>query len=284
MKKENTISMNDLPAFKTYLLEMNRSERTIKKYVHDVTEFIVFLAERELTKTLCGAWKEELKHRGLAVSTINARISAVNTFFKSFSLDEFHMHSLRIQRKCFRDDERDLSRQEYERLLQTAGQEGDMKLKLIMETLCSAGIRVSELHYITVEALENTSIRISLKGKIREILLPSMMIEKLKAYAREQGITSGEIFLTDDGKPISRQLIWSKMKAISRKAGVDPKKVYPHNLRHLFARCFYQSSQDIVKLADVLGHSNIQTTRIYLISTGEEHRKQIDSLGLVSCA
>ena len=282
MKKEITVSLSDLETYRIYLQESGKGEETIKKYLHDVKAFILWLSGRELTGALCGKWKSELQKQGLADTTINARLAALNQFLESLDLAEFKIQSLSVQRRCFRDAKRDLSQQEYHRLVAAADRKGDLRLKLLLETICSTGIRVSELHYITAEALQDTSIRVSLKGKIREILLPTKLIRKLKAYARSQGILSGEIFLSKNGKPLSRQRIWAQMKALCLEARVNPKKVFPHNLRHLFARVFYTTTQDIVKLADVLGHSNLQTTRIYLISTGEEHRKQMDSLGLVS--
>ena len=189
---------------------------------------------------------------------------------------------LKIQRKMFRSPEKELTKTEYLRLLETADALGKARLGLLIETICATGIRVSEVKYITVEAVRAGCTDIALKGKIRTILLPRKLCRKLQKYAKKQKITSGEIFLTRSGKGISRRQIWAEMKALCKKAGVAATKVFPHNLRHLFARTFYRACRDVAKLADVLGHSSIETTRIYLISTGIEHARQIERLGLIS--
>ena len=191
------------------------------------------------------------------------------------------MRFLRIQRKLFRDPSRELNRSEYMRLLETAYQSGKKRLGLLIETICSAGIRVSEIPYITVRAAQCRKAEISLKGKIRIILLPKKLCQKLLHYAKEKKIVSGKIFLTRNNTELSRKQIWAEMKALCKGAKIAPGKVFPHNLRHLFARTFYQESQDIAKLADVLGHSSIETTRIYLISSGEEHRRKLNRLNLL---
>lgn len=206
---------------------------------------------------------------------------AVNQFFKFLGWQECVVKGLRIQRKLFRDDRRELTRNEYERLLAAAHGLGRERLALLMETICATGIRVSEVRYITVEAVASGRAEISLKGKLRTILIPGKLCRKLKKYVKQQKIASGEVFLTRSGKRMSRKQIWAEMKAVCRKAEVAPSKVFPHNLRHLFARIFYQVCRDVVKLADVLGHSSIETTRIYLSSTGAEHARQLDRLGLV---
>ena len=192
------------------------------------------------------------------------------------------VRSLKIQRKLFRSSDRELTREEYERLLAAARAEGRMRLALLLETICATGIRVSEVRYITVEAARAGKAEIALKGKIRTILLPGKLCRKLLKYAKTQKNASGEIFLTRSGSSLSRKQIWAEMKALCRKAGVEPTKVFPHNLRYLFARCFYQACRDIAKLADVLGHSSVETTRIYLITTGAEHARTMDQLKLVS--
>ena len=189
---------------------------------------------------------------------------------------------LKIQRKMFRSPEKELTKTEYLRLLETADALGKARLGLLIETICATGIRVSEVKYITVEAVRAGCTDIALKGKIRTILLPRKLCRKLQKYAKKQKITSGEIFLTKSGKGVSRRQIWAEMKALCKKAGVIATKVFPHNLRHLFARTFYRACRDVAKLADVLGHSSIETTRIYLISTGIEHAQQIERLGLIS--
>lgn len=218
---------------------------------------------------------------GRSSGTVNGALVAVNQFFKFLGWQECVVKGLRIQRKLFRDDRRELTRNEYERLLAAAHGLGRERLALLMETICATGIRVSEVRYITVEAVASGRAEISLKGKLRTILIPGKLCRKLKKYVKQQKIASGEIFLTRSGKGMSRKQIWAEMKAVCRKAEVAPSKVFPHNLRHLFARIFYQVCRDVVKLADVLGHSSIETTRIYLISTGAEHARQLDRLGLV---
>ncbi len=241
-------------------------------------------ADREpaVDKEASAGWKSHLTEKGYAPATINAMLSSLNGFFGFLGWEECKVKFLKIQRRTFRDQEKELSRAEYERLLETARENKNSRLALLLEAVCSTGIRVSEVRYITVEALCRRRADISLKGKIRTILLPGKLCKKLGDYARRQGITSGEIFVTRSGRGISRRQIWQEMKKLCAKAGVNPSKVFPHNLRHLFARTFYQSCRDIVKLADVLGHSSIETTRIYLISTGETHARQMERLGLIS--
>ncbi|MDE7042167.1 MAG: tyrosine-type recombinase/integrase [Oscillospiraceae bacterium] len=209
-------------------------------------------------------------------------LSAVNRLLKFLGREECRVRSLRIQRRTFREQSRELTRGEYQRLLDAAAGLGRERLALLMETICATGIRVSEVQYITVEAARAGRTEIRLKGKIRTILLPSKLCRKLLKYARKQKTASGEIFLTRSGAPVSRRQIWREMKALCKEAGVEASKVFPHNLRHLFATAFYRACRDIVKLADVLGHSSIDTTRIYLITTGAEHARQMEKLGLVT--
>lgn len=227
-------------------------------------------------------WKTHLIKAGYAPATINAMLSSLNGFFEFLGWGECRVKFLKIQRRAFREQEKELSRTEYERLLKTARENGNFRLALLLETICATGIRVSEVRYITVEAFSRRRTDISLKGKIRTILLPGKLCKKLRDYARKQKITTGEIFITRKGTGMSRCQIWREMKKLCEKAGVNPSKVFPHNLRHLFARTFYKVCRDIVKLADVLGHSSIETTRIYLMSTGENHARQMERLGLVS--
>ena len=189
---------------------------------------------------------------------------------------------LKVQRRLFRDAGRELTRQEYERLLAAARARGQERLALLMEAICATGIRVSEVRYITVEAAQRGRTEISLKGKIRTILLPGKLCRKLLKYARKYKTVSGEIFLTRNGTSLSRRQIWTELKRLCKSAGVESAKVFPHNLRHLFATIFYRACKDIVRLADVLGHSSIETTRIYLVTSGAEHARQLERLGLVS--
>lgn len=227
-------------------------------------------------------WKAYLVEAGYAPVTVNSMLSSLNGFLGFLGWGECKVKFLKIQRRTFRDQDRELSRAEYQRLLESAGKLGNSRLAMLLESICGTGIRVSEVKYITMEALKQKRADISLKGKIRTILLPGKLCKKLKAYAKKQKIRYGEIFVTRTGKSMGRRQIWGEMKKLCEKAGVNASKVFPHNLRHLFARTFYGLSRDIVKLADVLGHSNIETTRIYLISTGETHARQMERLGLIS--
>ena len=208
-------------------------------------------------------------------------LAALNGLFHFLGWDECRAKFLKVQRRLFRDAGRELTRQEYERLLAAARARGQERLALLMEAICATGIRVSEVQYITVEAARAGRAEVALKGKIRTILIPSKLCRKLLKYAKQQKTASGEIFLTRNGTPLSRRQIWAEMKQLCRYAGVEPGKVFPHNFRHLFATIFYRACKDIVRLADVLGHSSIETTRIYLTTSGAEHAQQLNRLGLI---
>ena len=257
------------------------SAGTISKYRRDLTAFALWLDGRAVTKESATAWKACLLNRDYAPRTINSMLAAVNGFCRFAGLP-IKLKFLSIQRQIFRDSSRELTKEEYDRLLAAARESGQERLALIMETLCATGIRVSELRYITVEAALAGRATITLKGKIRTILLPAKLCRKLVKYARKQKIAAGEIFLTSSGKGISRRQVWYELKRLCRAAGVEPSKVFPHNLRHLFATTFYRACRDIVRLADMLGHSSIDTTRIYLTVSGTEQQRQLDRLGLVS--
>lgn len=271
-----------IAAYLQFLRTEERSAATIEKYLYAVRLFAAWLDGRPVTKDLSAQWKSELLESGLSPATINGRLSAVNGLFHFLGWDGCRVKFLKLQRKAFRDTARELTRPEYDRLLSAAGKRGREDLALLMETICSAGIRVSEVEYITVEAVERGEAEIRLKGKIRTILLPGKLCRKLSRYARKQKIAFGAIFRAKSGQPFSRFQIWRMMKALCAQAGVEPSKVFPHNLRHLFAVTFYRVTKDIAKLADLLGHSSIDTTRIYLRTTGREHVRQLELLGLVS--
>ena len=276
------LSKKELKDFAVHLKTEGRSPGTVDKYLRDAAEFAAWLGGRKLNKETAAVWREHLVKENYAPATVNAMLSAVNCLLKFLGREDCKIKFLRIQRKAFRDQNRELTRAEYQRLLDTAAAEGQERLGLLMETICSTGIRVSEVQYITVEAVRTGRAEISLKGKIRTILLPAKLCRKLLKYARKNRTASGEIFLTRSGKPLSRKQIWREMKQLCAKAGVESSKVFPHNLRHLFATVFYKACRDIVKLADVLGHSSINTTRIYLMTTGAEHARQLEKLGLVT--
>ena len=277
-----TITERQINEFTYFLTEEERAPATVKMYVRTVEELMVWLDSREVTKELAVAWKEHLLTRDYTPATVNVKLAAVNAFFKFCGWQDCCVKALRLQRRVFRDPGRELTKAEYEKLVAAARDSGRTRLALLMETICGTGIRVSEVRYITVEAALAGRAEIALKGKIRTIMLPGKLCRKLVKYARKNKIASGEIFLTRSGKSLSRRQIWAEMKAVCRAAGVEASKVFPHNLRHLFATTFYRACHDIVKLADVLGHSSINTTRIYLITTGAEHAKTLERLGLVS--
>lgn len=278
----HTLTAEQIAAFGRYLREEERAPGTIEKYLRDVRTFAVWLDGRPVTKETAAGWKEHLMAENYAPVTVNSMLSSVNTLFRFAGWNDCKVKFLKIQKRLFREQAKELTREEYERLLTTAHALGRERLALLMETIGASGIRVSEVKYITVETVRAGRAQISLKGKIRTIMLPGKLCRKLLKYAKKQKIAAGEIFLTGSGKSLSRKQIWAEMKRLCSRAGVAASKVFPHNLRHLFARTFYKASRDVAKLADVLGHSSIETTRIYLLSTGAEHQRQLDRLGLVS--
>lgn len=276
-----SITKERINAFEHFLRSEERSAGTIAKYLSDVGAFAKWLGARELTKETALEWKGELLAEGLRPVTINSKLAALNGFFCFIGREDCRMKFLKLQRQMFRERERELTAAEYRKLVDCAYGKGSIRLALLLETLGATGIRVSEVKFITVEAAESGRTEIALKGKIRTILLPAKLCRKLLKYARKNKIASGEIFLTRSGSGLSRKQIWAEMKALCEKAGVSKAKVFPHNLRHMFAAAFYKISKDIAKLADVLGHASIETTRIYLLTTGMEHIRQMERLGLV---
>ena len=281
MKKKLQLKEREFDQFEDYLRHDEREESTIEAYLRSLTRFAEWADGRAVTKELAMEWKTALSESGYRPISVNAMLAAVNKFFTCMGREDCKVKYLKLQRQMFRKSEKDLSKEEYQRLVQAAHEKGDLRMELILETICATGIRVGELKYITVEAIRAGVAEIALKGKIRTILLPRRLCRKLQKYAKQQKIASGKIFLTQDGLPVSRQSIWTRMKALCEAAGVERSKVFPHNLRSLFARSFYGSCHDVVRLADVLGHSSIETTRIYLMSTGKEYLRQLDKLGLV---
>ncbi len=281
MKKKLQLTEREFDQFEDYLRHDEREESTIEAYLRSLTRFAEWADGRAVTKELAMEWKTALAESGYRPISVNAMLAAVNKFFICMGREDCKVKYLKLQRQMFRKSEKDLSKEEYQRLVQAAHEKGDLRMELILETICATGIRVGELKYITLEAVRAGVAEIALKGKIRTILLPRRLCRKLQKYAKQQKIASGKIFLTQDGLPVSRQSIWTRMKALCEAAGVERSKVFPHNLRSLFARSFYGSCHDVVRLADVLGHSSIETTRIYLMSTGKEYLRQLDKLGLV---
>ena len=281
MKKKLQLTEQAFDQFEDYLRHDEREESTIEAYLRSLTRFSEWADGRTITKELAMEWKAALAEAGYRPISVNAMLAAVNKFFTCMGREDCKVKYLKLQRQMFRKSEKDLSKEEYQRLVQAAHEKGDLRMELILETICATGIRVGELKYITLETVRAGVAEIALKGKIRTILLPHRLCRKLQKYAKQQKIASGKLFLTQDGLPVSRQSIWTRMKALCEAAGVERSKVFPHNLRSLFARSFYGSCHDVVRLADVLGHSSIETTRIYLMSTGKEYLRQLDKLGLV---
>ena len=278
---DNIITQEHIDAYCLSLLSDERAAGTVAKYRRDLTAFALWLGGRPVSKENSTGWKAHLLNRGYAPRTVNSMLAAVNSFFR-FAGWNIKVKFLKIQRQLFRDATRELNRAEYTQLLAAARSNGQERLALIMETLCATGIRISELCYITVAAAQQGKATISLKGKIRTILLSTKLCRKLLKYAKKQKIATGEIFLTSSGKGISRRQVWHELKRLCAAAGVESSKVFPHNFRRLFAVTYYKASRDIARLADVLGHSSIETTRIYLTVSGADQARQLDRLGLVS--
>lgn len=276
------LTENQIKDYIKHLQDEERAHATVEKYQHDIGDFAAWLEGRVVSKELVTQWKETLLEGGLRPATVNSKLSAVNGLLRYLGWAELQVKLLKLQHKPFRDTARALTQVEFKRLVDAAGKQGRYRLELLLETICSAGLRVSEVQYITVEAAGAGQAEIRLKGKIRTILLPGKLCRKLLKYAQKQKISSGSIFRTKDGKAMSRFQIWREMKSLCAMAGVESSKVFPHNLRHLFAVTFYKATRDIVKLADVLGHSSINTTRIYLLTTGTEHAHLLEQLGIVS--
>lgn len=270
-----------LNAYAEHLNSEEHAEGTVEKYLRDLRQFAAWLDGRCVDKEAAAGWKAYLLEQGLTPATINSKLAALSGFLDFVGLSSCKVKNLRVQRRIFRKQSQELSRKEYERLVKTARTMKRERLALIIETICATGIRVSELRFITVAAAKSGRAEISLKGKIRTIIISSELKRRLLSYAQKYKIASGEIFITRSGKGVSRKQIWAEMKSLCKAAGVEATKVFPHNLRHLFAVTYYNATRDIAKLADVLGHSSIDTTRIYLITTGQEHSRQLEQLGLL---
>ena len=280
--KKRQLTSQQIEAYTQYLRAEEKSAATMEKYLRGVCAFASWLDGREITKELTTNWKAYLSAQNYAPTTVNAMLSALNSLLEFLGLRECRVKFLKIQRRLFRDADRELTKNDYQQLLNTAHRLGRERLGLLVETIGATGIRVSEVPYITVEAVKQGKAEIALKGKIRTILLPGKLCRKLLKYAKKQKTASGAIFRTKSGKELGRRQIWAELKGLCKHAGVEPGKVFPHNLRHLFAVVFYRVSRDIAKLADLLGHSSIETTRIYLVASGTEHRQELERLGLVS--
>ena len=267
--------------FRQYLIEEEKANATLEKYMRDVTAFSTWLKGGELDKMTVLDYKNHLIEASYAPKTVNSVLSSLNSFFEYNGWQALKVKMLKIQKQIFAERNKELTKSEYEGLLAAAKRRKNERLYYLMQAICSSGIRVSELSAITVEAVRSRKANIKNKGKIRVILLPTELCKMLDKYAREQKITSGPVFITKTGKPLDRSTIWKMMKTLCESAGVERGKVFPHNLRHLFARTYYSIQKDIVRLADILGHASVNTTRIYTMETGDIHLRQIQKLGLL---
>ena len=266
--------------YKDFLINEEKASATLEKYMRDIKTFSEWSSGSELDKRKVLDYKEYLIGK-FAPASVNSVLSSLNSFFEFNNWYELKVKMLKIQKQIFAQKDKELSKAEYERLLDAAKAKRNERLYLLMQTICSSGIRVSELQYVTVEAIKLRKATINCKGKMRIVILPKELCRMLTEYAKTQKITSGPVFVTKTGKPLDRSTIWKMMKALCESARVSKYKVFPHNLRHLFARTFYTLQKDIVRLADILGHSSVNTTRIYTMETGEIHRRQIQKLGLL---
>ncbi len=277
----NEISEKLVFDFREHLIHEEKSRNTIEKYVRDVKAFLLFSAGKEITREMVISYKERLIEKGYAVRSVNSMLESLSNLFGYIGHPELRVKLLKVQQSVYYPAEKELSEKEYRRLCVEAEKQQDKRLSLLIQTICSTGIRVSELQYITAEAVRKGEAVIRLKGKVRSILIVRALRKKLLRYISEQRIKTGYIFQSRNGKPMNRTTIWRKMKKLSAEANVNKTKVFPHNLRHLFARMFYKLDKDIGKLADILGHSSINTTRIYIMRTIEEHRRSLERLKLV---
>lgn len=279
-KQELTITPALIQKYAAFLREQERAASTVVKYVHELTVLEILLAGRPVTKGALLEWKEDLIGQYTPAS-VNNKLAAVNGFLSFCGMGALRLRKLKIQKALFLSEEKELTRAEYVRLVRAAEQAENERLSLVIQTICATGIRVSELRFITAEAVQRGRAEVSNKGKRRTVFLPDKLRKLLRAYLQKQKITAGAVFVSKNGKPLDRSNIWRDMKALCESAGVEPGKVFPHNLRHLFARTFYSIEKDLSRLADILGHSSVTTTRIYTAESGSIHARQIGRLNLV---
>lgn len=276
------ITKEMLEKFQIYLKEDEKSKNTIDKYMRDIHFFVSWLEGRSIEKCAVLEYKKQLCEN-YAPKSVNSIISSLNVLFSFFNWSELKIKTLKIQKRIFTDKNKEMTKSEYERLLYAAKERKNEKLYYLMQTIASTGIRISELQYINTDAVKNGQVCIESKGKFRVVFLPRQLCKMLKKYMIKNNIKKGSVFVSKSGKPLNRSNVWKMLKNICEKADVSKEKVFPHNFRHLFARTFYSVQKDIVRLADILGHSNINTTRIYTVEDGEIHKKQIQRLGLLKC-
>lgn len=278
--KNHILTEEMLTEFQRHLRLKERSKATVEKYMRDVRGLLQFACGQEMTRELLIEYKEHLRGQ-LSDRSVNSVLAAINSLLTYLGWQELKLKSLRLQQTVFCPEERELSKEEYKQLCWVAEKKQNHRLNLILQTICGTGIRISELPFITVEAAKCGTASVNCKAKTRSVLIVQNLRKKLLKYAAAHHIESGAIFVTKNNRPIHRTTVWREMKRLCEEAQVDPRKVYPHNLRHLFARVFYNLQKDIVRLADVLGHSSINTTRIYIISSGKEHLRHLEQMGLI---
>lgn len=277
---EMTRNLRWIEEFRKQLKIEEKSNATVLKYTHDVSDFLHYVGEKQIKKELVIAYKEYLLKQ-YKITSANSMLAAVNCFLRFTGYSDCVVKLYKIQRETFREKNKELSKEEYLRLLKVAKNRKRQRLFFWLQTIASTGIRVSELPFITVEALALRRAQVSLKGKTRVVLLPQRLCRELYDYARKNGIQSGSVFVTRSGKPLDRSNILHEMKSLSKEAKVEEEKLFPHNLRHLFALTYYMSERNVCHLADLLGHANINTTRIYTLASCEEQEHQINNLGLL---
>lgn len=276
---ERVLTQSSIQAFHSWMKSEEKSKNTMEKYIRDVSAFMTYLGSTNITKDIVIAYKNKLIEKDYAARSINSMLASLNSLFVFLGWHDCRVKFIKLQRQIYCPEEKELTKAEYMQLLEAS--KNQSQLKLVMQTICGTGIRVSELRHFTVEAVRCGEIVVRCKGKTRTILIPGKLKKLLLDYAKKNSISSGMIFITKNGKPLDRSNIWAQMKKLCKTAGIKASKVFPHNLRKLFARTFYSIEKDIAKLADILGHSSINTTRIYIMSTSMEHRKKIERLGLV---
>lgn len=277
---ERRIGPEATQSYKQELLRSERSKNTYEKYVRDVNTFLDFLSDKSVTKEIVLAYKQSLEGK-YAVTSINSMLAALNGFFVFLGWSDLKVKQLKTQRKAFANIDKELTRKDYDKLIAAAAKMNNDRLGLIIQTLVNTGIRISELSYFTVKSVKQKRIEVNCKGKCRVIFLLPKLKDMLLQYAESHGITDGHIFITKNGRPVDRSNIWSELKTLCKYAGVPASRVFPHNFRHFFARCFDEIHKDLGKLADILGHSSIETTRLYRMTSGKEHEKQMASLKLL---
>ena len=277
---ERILLPQHLVNFQEHLLQEEKSRVTVEKYLRDVKVFFVFAGNKIINKEVTVAYKKSLEEKQYAIGTINSMLASLNSFLEYMCWNDCKVKHLKRQRQIYCSENKELTKNEYKRLLEAA--KGKEQLYLLMQTICGTGIRISELKYFTVEALQRGEVSVQCKSKTRNVLIPKALVKVLLGYAKKKGIKAGAIFVTRSGNPLNRSNVWTQMKKLCEAAKVNPSKVFPHNLRKLFARTFYSIEKDIAKLADILGHGSIETTRIYIMTTGLEHRQKIERLGLIA--